>query len=153
MPEEGLKNANILLDEVYQADKILFEYAESPDFSFDDIKEIIDKADKNVTLSMSDLLKVARVMKISRLAADTISRINSTEIELIKDYANMLFADSLLENDIYKSIIGDNEMADNASSELKHIRDAITKINLSIKNKLNMFIASLICFKIGRAHV
>ncbi len=142
MPEEGLKNANILLDEVYQADKILFEYAESPDFSFDDIKEIIDKADKNVTLSMSDLLKVARVMKISRLAADTISRINSTEIELIKDYANMLFADSLLENDIYKSIIGDNEMADNASSELKHIRDAITKINLSIKNKLNMFISS-----------
>ena len=45
MPEEGLKNANILLDEVYQADKILFEYAESPDFSFDDIKEIIDKAE------------------------------------------------------------------------------------------------------------
>ena len=112
MPAEGINTVNVLLDEVYQADKILYEYAESPDFSFDDIKEVIDKADKNITLTMSELLKVARVMKISRLAAESIGKINSTEIELIKDYANMLFADILLENDIYKSILGENEMAD-----------------------------------------
>ena len=141
-PLEDITSINILLDEVYQADKILFEFAESPDFSFDDIKEIIDKADKNVTLSMAELLKVARVMKISRLAADTIGRINRNEIELIKDYANMLFSDVMLENDIYKSILGENEMADNASSDLKRIRDAITKININIKNKLNMFVTS-----------
>ena len=142
MPAEGLSAVNNLLDEVYQADKILYEYAESPDFSFDDIKEVIDKADKNITLTMSELLKVARVMKISRLAAESIGKINSTEIELIKDYANMLFADILLENDIYKSILGENEMADNASAELKRIRDAITKLNITIKNKLNMFVTS-----------
>lgn len=142
MPAEGLSAVNNLLDEVYQADKILYEYAESPDFSFDDIKEIIDKADKNITLTMSELLKVARVMKISRLAAESIGKINSTEIELIIDYANMLFADILLENDIYKSILGENEMADNASAELKRIRDAITKLNITIKNKLNMFVTS-----------
>ena len=142
MPAEVLSAVNNLLDEVYQADKILYEYAESPDFSFDDIKEIIDKADKNITLTMSELLKVARVMKISRLAAESIGKINSTEIELIKDYANMLFADILLENDIYKSILGENEMADNASAELKRIRDAITKLNITIKNKLNMFVTS-----------
>ncbi len=142
MPAEGISTVNILLDEVYQADKILYEYAESPDFSFDDIKEIIDKADKNITLTMSELLKVARVMKISRLAAESIGKINSTEIDLIKDYANMLFADILLENDIYKSILGENEMADNASAELKRIRDAITKLNITIKNKLNMFVTS-----------
>ncbi len=142
MPAEGISTVNILLDEVYQADKILYEYAESPDFSFDDIKEVIDKADKNITLTMSELLKVARVMKISRLAAESIGKINSTEIELIKDYANMLFADILLENDIYKSILGENEMADNASAELKRIRDAITKLNITIKNKLNMFVTS-----------
>ncbi len=142
MPAEGINTVNVLLDEVYQADKILYEYAESPDFSFDDIKEVIDKADKNITLTMSELLKVARVMKISRLAAESIGKINSTEIELIKDYANMLFADILLENDIYKSILGENEMADNASAELKRIRDAITKLNITIKNKLNMFVTS-----------
>lgn len=142
MPAEGISTVNILLDEVYQADKILYEYAESPDFSFDDIKEVIDKADKNITLTMSELLKVARVMKISRLAAESIGKINSTEIDLIKDYANMLFADILLENDIYKSILGENEMADNASAELKRIRDAITKLNITIKNKLNMFVTS-----------
>ena len=33
-------------------------------------------------------------------------------------------------------------MADNASFELKRIRDAITKLNISIKNKLNMFVTS-----------
>ena len=62
-PAQSLGEVNVLLDEVYQADKILFEYAESPDFSFDDISEVINKADKNVTLSMSELLKVARVCK------------------------------------------------------------------------------------------
>ncbi len=141
-PAQSLGEANILLDEVYQADKILFEYAESPDFSFDDISEVINKADKNVTLSMSELLKVARVMRISRLVAESIGNIKSEEIELIKDYANMLFADVMLENDIYKCIISENEMADNASFELKRIRDAITKLNISIKNKLNMFVTS-----------
>ena len=141
-PAQSLGEANILLDEVYQADKILFEYAESPDFSFDDISEVINKADKNVTLSMSELLKVARVMRISRLVAESIGNIKSEEIELIKDYANMLFADDMLENDIYKCIISENEMADNASFELKRIRDAITKLNISIKNKLNMFVTS-----------
>lgn len=141
-PAQSLGEANILLDEVYQADKILFEYAESPDFSFDDISEVINKADKNVTLSMSELLKVARVMRISRLVAEGIGNIKSEEIELIKDYANMLFADVMLENDIYKCIISENEMADNASFELKRIRDAITKLNISIKNKLNMFVTS-----------
>lgn len=141
-PAQSLGEANVLLDEVYQADKILFEYAESPDFSFDDISEVINKADKNVTLSMSELLKVARVMRISRLVAESIGNIKSEEIELIKDYANMLFADVMLENDIYKCIISENEMADNASFELKRIRDAITKLNISIKNKLNMFVTS-----------
>ena len=141
-PAQSLGEANILLDEVYQADKILFEYAESPDFSFDDISEVVNKADKNVTLSMSELLKVARVMRISRLVAESIGNIKSEEIELIKDYANMLFADVMLENDIYKCIISENEMADNASFELKRIRDAITKLNISIKNKLNMFVTS-----------
>ncbi len=141
-PAQSLGEVNVLLDEVYQADKILFEYAESPDFSFDDISEVINKADKNVTLSMSELLKVARVMRISRLVAESIGNIKSEEIELIKDYANMLFADVMLENDIYKCIISENEMADNASFELKRIRDAITKLNISIKNKLNMFVTS-----------
>lgn len=141
-PAQSLSEANLLLDEVYQADKILFEYTESPDFSFDDISEVINKADKNVTLSMAELLKVARVMKISRLVAESIGNIKSEEIDLIKDYANMLFADIMLENDIYKCIISENEMADNASFELKRIRDAITKLNISIKNKLNMFVTS-----------
>lgn len=142
MPAEDINQVNILLDEVYQADKILYEFCESPDFSFDDIGETIEKADKNITLSMAELLKVARVMKISRLASECIAKINSNEIYLIKDYANMLFADNILENDIYKSIIGENEMADNASAELKRIRDAITKCNLNVKNKLNMFTSS-----------
>lgn len=142
MPCEGLNQVNVALDEVYQADKILYEYAVSPDFSFDDISDIIVKADKNITLNMGELLKVARVMRISRLAADTIGSINSNEIELISDIANMLFADATLENDIYKCILGENEMADTASFELKRIRDAITKLNITIKNKLNMFVTS-----------
>lgn len=142
MPKDSLQEVNVLLDEVYQADKILFEFCENPDFSFDDISETIEKADKNITLSMGELLKVARVMKISRLASESIAKINSAEIELIKDYANNLFSDQMLENDIYKSILGENEMADNASSELKRIRDAITKCNINVKNKLNMFVSS-----------
>lgn len=142
MPADNFVEANRLLDETYQADKILYEFCESPDFSFDDITEVVEKADKLITLSMAELLKVARVMKVSRLASLCILNINSQEIDYIKSYANMLYSDAMLENEIFKSILSENEMADNASSELKRIRDAINKCNISIKNKLNMFTSS-----------
>lgn len=142
LPVESLSEANVLLEETAQADMILYAFCESPDFSFDDISDILEKADKNIMLSMGELLKIARLMKTSRNVNECISNINSDQIDNIKDYASMLYADKLLEDDIYKSILSDSEMADTASSELKRIRDAITRCNINIKNKLNLYTSS-----------
>lgn len=142
MPAESFKESFRMLEETEQADKILYEYVESPDFSFDDISVILDQADKNLTLTMGELLKVARLMKISRNVEECINKINSNQIDLIKDYVAMLYSDALLENDIYKNILSENEIADNASQELKRIRDSIVKCNISIKNKLNSYTSS-----------
>lgn len=138
-PAETFIEAYTLLEETEQADRILYEYIESPDFSFDDISGILEQADKNVTLTMGELLKVARLMKISRNVEECINKINSNQIDLIKDYTAMLFSDLLLENDIFKNILSENEIADNASAELKRIRDSIVKCNITIKNKLNSY--------------
>ena len=142
LPAENIKQSIMLLDENSEADKILYEYAESPDFSFDDITEILEMADKTIMLSMGDLLKVARVMKISRNVSESISNVASGEIPLIKDYANKLYSDHMLEDEIYKCILSENDVADNASMELKRIRSTITRCNINIKNKLTMYTTS-----------
>ena len=142
LPADCIEQSNILLNETYEADRILYEYAESPDFSFDDITEILEMADKNVMLSMGDLLKVARVMKISRNVSECINKIPSGEAPLIKEYANELYSDHMLEDEIYKNILSENDVADSASSDLKRIRSTITRCNINIKHKLTIYTTS-----------
>ncbi|MDE6869574.1 MAG: endonuclease MutS2, partial [Clostridia bacterium] len=63
-------------------------------------------------------------------------------IEDIKALLNYLYVDSELENSIYESILGDNEVSDNASPALKSIRQSIKACNDKIRQKLNSYVTS-----------
>ena len=47
-----------------------------------------------------------------------------------------------MENNIYESILGENEVSDNASSALKSIRQSIRNCNERIRQKLNSYVTS-----------
>ncbi|MEG1646863.1 MAG: endonuclease MutS2, partial [Clostridia bacterium] len=121
---------------------ILYEFIVNVSFSFDDIIQSIENSKKFVTLSMAELLKVARLLAVARNIKVNIEKVNCPDIELIFDYTNKIFTNNQLEKDIEKSILNENEMDDNASAELHRIRTAIKKANDNIRKKLNSYLTS-----------
>lgn len=141
-PAIELEQAEYLLNLTEQAYKILYEHCVSPSFSVDEMSEILNNAKKHATLSCAEVLKVGRLLRTSRLLYSSINQINDSQISDIKELLNGLFTENELENNIYESILGENEVSDNASSALKSIRQSIRNCNERIRQKLNSYVTS-----------
>ncbi|MDE7208953.1 MAG: hypothetical protein K2O31_03645, partial [Clostridia bacterium] len=141
-PSIELCQAQHLANLTAQAYEILYEHLVAPTFSMDEMEDILDNASKFMTLSCADIVRVGRLLRTSRLVYNSIYRINSQSIEDIRALLNYLYVDSELENSIYESILGDNEVSDNASPALKSIRQSIKACNDKIRQKLNSYVTS-----------
>ena len=87
---------------------------------------------------MAELLKIARVLKVSRILKNTLSR--AIDADVIKGYSFGLFTNLPLEERIDKSIISDTEMSDDASPALRQIRIKIRRTNENVKLKLQSYV-------------
>ncbi|MGN1098780.1 MAG: hypothetical protein ACI4S9_00415, partial [Christensenellales bacterium] len=141
-PFSDFNQAKIELDKVEEAFKILFQHSVNPGFSFDNLDDILSAVEKYSVLSCGELLKVARLLKTSRIIKKTIDSINDETIVLLKNLAASLYDDISLEEKIFRDIISDSEIADTASEDLKAIRKKIKKCSDDIKNKLKSYITS-----------
>ncbi len=130
------------LNKTEEADKLLFEYAINPSLNFDDITAALSSADVLSMLTMQDLLKISRVLRVSSALQSQILGVPDEGVTLLKTMAKTLFTDKKLSGDIDKSILSDTEMSDEASHELKNIRDKIRKKGENIKAKLNSYVTS-----------
>ena len=130
------------LNKTEEADKLLFEYAINPSLNFDDITAALDSADVLSMLTMQDLLKISRVLRVSAALQSQILGVPDEGVSLLKTMARTLFTDRKLSGDIDKSILSDTEMSDEASHELKSIRDRIRRKGEGIKAKLNSYVTS-----------
>lgn len=124
------------LNETEEADIILFEHAINPSLNFDDVTQAIERAEILSMLSMGELLRIERVLRVARALQGQILNVPDDRIVLLKQKASEIFTDKRLEDDIDKSIISDTEMSDNASTNLKNIRGKMKKIAENIKSKL-----------------
>lgn len=141
-PSVDIVEARRLLDMTRQAREILYEHLSAPSFSLDEMELILDSAQRHMTLSCADIIKVGRLLRTARLVYTAIDKVNSDKVADIKDIAKSIFYDNELENDIYSSILGENEVSDNASSALKSIRQSIRACNEKIRQKLNSYVTS-----------
>ena len=141
-PTISLEEANYWLNLTEQAYKISYEHCVSPTFSLDNMSEILNNAKKHATLSCADILKVGRLLRTSRLAYSAINQINDDELGDIKSLLSGIYIDNELEKSIYESILGENEVSDNASATLKSIRQSIRGCNDRIRQKLNSYVTS-----------
>lgn len=130
---EDIKRA---LNETEEADIILFEHAINPSLNFDDVTQAIERAEILSMLSMGELLRIERVLRVARALQGQILNVPDERIVLLKQKASEIFTDKRLEDDIDKSIVSDTEMSDNASTNLKNIRGKMKKIAENIKSKL-----------------
>ena len=141
-PMRELTYVNELLDEVAEADKIAFEYATNLSFAFDNIDFVLEKASVMSVLTMGELLRVSRMLRVARSVKSTIAKVPDDSLKLIKELANSIYTDKALEEDIDNAIISDTEMHDRASDELRAIRIRIKKTGEQIKSKLYSYLTS-----------
>lgn len=141
-PFEGRERVEKELEKTAEADKILFEYAVNPSLNFDDITAALDSAEVLSMLTMADLLKISRVLRVSAALSSQIQGVPDDSIKVLKTLAKTIFTDKKLSDDIDKAILSENEMSDNASPELRNIRTRIKRIGENIKIKLNSYVTS-----------
>ncbi len=140
VPFETIGEANDALCETAEADKVLFEYSLSPNFAVDDVADILVKAKKGAVLSIADILKVGRSLRVAHKIKRTLT--NVKDCPILYDIASRLYENEPLEKSIFEDFLSETEVADNATSELRQIRIRIRKLNDNVRSKLQLFITS-----------
>ena len=139
-PFEDYEGAVHALDETDEADRTLFDFSVNPSFSVDDIDEALHRAAKGAVLSITDILKVGRTLRVSRRLKKSIYTVNG--VPILTSMVQCLYDNIDLENRIFDSFISETEVSDNASAELRSIRIRIRKLNDNVKTKLQSYITS-----------
>jgi len=129
------------------AAKHMMETKGSPGFSgSSDITGAVRRADMGGMLNTTELLSIAGVLRsaASAIAYASGERDEKTAIDYLFD---SLHANKYLENKITTSIIGPDEIADSASSELSDIRRHMRIAGDKVRQSLNKLISSPVCVK------
>ena len=130
------------LDFTSEADYVLNVLTINISFSFDDIVIPLEKAEKGSILTPGELIKIARVLKVSKNVKKNIQLVPDEKCNNLNNLAQRLYINESLDSRIDSAILSDTEISSNASSRLKSIRDSIVNCNRRIREKLNSYINS-----------
>ena len=114
----------------------------SPSFSgIKDVRPSLNRADLGGALNTRELLDIARVLQCARLVKGYIAddRHEKTSIDYL---FSALHANRFLEEKISSSIVGEDEIADSASSELANLRRKIRATSARARDCLQKIINS-----------
>ena len=104
-----------------------------------DVSASCERAEKGAVLSMRELLDVAAVLRSSRMLVDYING-NKLFDTCLDEIFDRLIPDRKLEERIFRSIISEEMMADEASPALSEIRRKIRNENNRIKDILQKYV-------------
>lgn len=143
VPMDDLEDINIALTQTTEMANLILKYGAVPIRGIHDIRGIIKRLEVGGTLSIIELMFIADVLRSTKQAKsyynngkdfiDTLS---------INDYFVRLNPINTLYNEITRCIISEEEVADDASSELLRIRHEIKSINSKIKTVMNRIVQS-----------
>ena len=141
-PQNDIEKVKNLLDLTADADKLLYEMAVNISLAFDDISEALELAHRGVMLNPDQLLRVARAIKVAKVAKKNILSAPDGEVLLLKEETNHIFVATDIDEKIDNCIVSETEVSSNASSKLYEIRQEIANINRKIREKLQNYISS-----------
>ncbi|MGI6168514.1 MAG: endonuclease MutS2 [Christensenellales bacterium] len=127
-----------LQQETGDAVAMLYKSGYSPVSDFPDVRNILSRGKLASVLSMGELLKIRRCMKIAREVRRYFAEGEGILYHLSAALA--LYPD--IEERIYNSILSEEEMADSASAALADIRRKIRRAHERVRDKLNSMIHS-----------
>ena len=140
-PSPRLDEALDKLEYTRQAFCAMYDMLVAPSLAVDDVSEIVAALGKQAVLSPSDLLKIAGLLRCASSFASAEQKLPRDGYGKIRDAAASLYFNGALREDIEKSIVGDNEIADGASAKLFDIRRDIRDVNAKIRAKLNSYVS------------
>ena len=109
---------------------------------FYDISGSVSFACKGGVLTQAQLLRVLYNMKTVGNVVTFLKGADIPELPLIEQIAELLVVHKSLTEEIDRCVLSEDEIADNASPELRGIRRAIVRQNESLKAKMNQILNS-----------
>lgn len=150
---EGAKEAALALKPVSELDKVRARQQKTTDAktlvgikglpSFGqvkDIRETVERAEKDAVLSLRELLDCAAVLRTARTLLDYVRGDRTPETSLDEIFSRLM-PNRSLEEKITRSILADDFVADEASPELSEIRRKIRQTNSKIKDVLQKYVS------------
>ncbi len=130
-----------LLQQTTEAVKVIVVKGNPPMSAFYDIAPALMRARKGGALTMQQLLQISYNMRTARTMSAFLEK-DLTEIPALAAIREVISVNRDLENEITRCILSEDEMADNASPELRSIRRSIVRQNEAIKAKMNHMLGS-----------
>ncbi|MBE7088016.1 MAG: endonuclease MutS2 [Clostridiales bacterium] len=135
-PSCDLDEVREKLNTTEEADKLLYKYGIGKIECFTDVTDLLIRASKKSTLTCGELLEVNALLRSARVAYTSVDKIADDEIVNFKGFANKLYFDKFLEDDIQSKIISVDKVSDFASDKLYSIRSRIKLLNERIRTTL-----------------
>lgn len=131
--------------ETTEAVNLVAKLGNSPIYFLPNINLWLKYLEGGNSLSAKALLEIGKTLKLSRELKNYF--FDNKEIELnsfpiLLDKFNLLYTNTQIENVIFKSIIDENTISDDASSTLSSLRRKRKRLEQDVKDKLNSIIHS-----------
>lgn len=136
-----LSEIEYLLKETSEALYIIKEKGPLPLGNFYALDNELARVEKGGTLTMGELL---RVLYNVNIASKVLSFMKSDlgDVPIVRGITELIFFPQSLRNEIERCILSEDEMADDASPQLRTLRRSIDRQKETIKNRINQIISS-----------
>lgn len=142
-PSRNILEVKHLLTETTQARNLMDNLGNAPISDIKDFDKISKQLDSNIPLSCHSLLVVAHLLKTARDLKKYFESIeDKSKFDCVENYFEILYTNLDLENRIFKCIIDENTINDEASPTLKNLRRKRRSLESQIKDSLNKYIHS-----------
>ncbi|MGN0469469.1 MAG: endonuclease MutS2 [Acutalibacteraceae bacterium] len=140
-PSTGLFEANELIKETSDAHMLIGRFGAPAFGNIHNMTNALRRAEAGAVLTTLELLRIASLLRVIRSVVEW--REKSSSIATCLDMRfNALSPNKFLENKITSTILSEEEIADNASSELFAIRKKIVSTSTKIREHLDKIIRS-----------
>lgn len=139
-PANGYAEVSNLLKQTQEADEELNRLGRSPVDSFPDVRESLRRSGVTLSLGMGELLAIAKALRSMRFAKASLTKEESPT--QLYQMACSLHTARGIEEEIFRCILTEDEMADSASPKLASLRRSIRACNDRVRDKLNAMIHS-----------
>ncbi|MGN1094969.1 MAG: endonuclease MutS2 [Eubacteriales bacterium] len=140
MPTSSSIMVKRLLSETDAAYSSIVKKGMAPFGGVSDVTDAADRADRGASLTLPELLSVARLFAAVRALKDYNNFEHPDEETPLDDYFSRLVPQKYLEDEINSAITGPETIADNASDELLTIRRKMRSAENRVRENLQKFV-------------